>query len=114
MIEFDNKLGIHVLAILSADKLDGTGDHENFFNRDETQIDVLIDDEIKNCKKSGLRIREYEFHNNWPGDIDETILFSKLTESGLNFYTEDSLDDIEHKDDDTTVTYHTTIKAEYG
>ena len=96
--------------------MDGTGDHENFFNRDETQIDVLIDGEIRKCKKAGLRIREVDEHKNWPDAIDDhiTILFSKLTESGLNFYTEDKLDDIEHEDNDTMVTYHSAIKAEYG
>ena len=115
LIKFDNKLSIHVLAYLSADDLDGTGDHENFFNRDEKQIDVLIDDEIKNCTKAGLRMREVSEHDFWPAALDShiTILFSKLTEQGLQFYTDGTLDDIEHKDNDM-VTYHKTVKAEYG
>ena len=96
--------------------MDGTGDHENFFNRDETQIDVLIDEEIRKCKKAGLRIREVSEHKNWPDAIDDhiTILFSKLTKSGLKFYTEGSLENLKHEDNDAMVTYHSTIKAEYG
>ena len=60
-------------------------------------------------------MREVSEHNFWPAAIDDhiTILFSKLTESGLQFYTEGTLDDIEHKDNEM-VTYHKTIKAEYG
>ena len=96
--------------------MDGTGDHENFFNRNETHINALIDGKLKKCKKSALRIRNVNEHINWPNAIYNqiTILFSKLTKSGLNFYTEDSLDDIEHEKNDTMVTYHSAIKAEYG
>lgn len=95
--------------------MDGTGDHENFFNRDQTQIDVLIGSEIKRCTKMGQRIREVSEHNSWPNPIDDdiTVLYSKLTDAGLNSYTDGSLDDIKHEND-TMVTYFNAVKPEYG
>ena len=95
--------------------MDGTGDHENFFNRDQTQIDVLIGSEIKRCTKMAQRIREVSEHNFWPNPIDDdiTVLYSKLTDAGLNSYTDGSLDEIKHEND-TMVTYFNAVKPEYG
>lgn len=97
--------------------MDGTGDHENYFDRDEKQLDVLINEKTYSCTKKAVKIRTVNTHLNWPSPCCKgktTILFSKLTESGLEFFSEESLDTIEFDENDARVTYHSTVKAEYG
>ena len=95
--------------------MDGTGDHENYFDINEKQLDVLISEKTFTCTKKAIKIRTVDTHLNWPSPCCKgktTILFSKLRESGLDFFS--SLDTVEYDANDTRVTYHSSVKAEYG
>ena len=57
-------------------------------------------------------MREAFGHVMWPAKTVYTLLFSKLTESGLTFYREKQLNETEHNND--KFHYYKDIKAEYG
>ena len=96
--------------------MDGTGDHENYFDKNEKQLDVLISEKTYSCTKKAVKIRTVDTHKNWPNCCTNktTILFSKLTKSGLEFFLKGSLDAIENDENDKKVKYHSSVKAEYG
>lgn len=72
------------------------------------------DNEEYFCTKKGVRIRTVETHTAWPYIRRKVLLFSKLTKSGLDFYTKNSLDEINATNITNIVTFFSHVDAEYG
>ena len=98
----------------SIDTTSGTGDHENFFNGNETELNVIFDNGTYSCTKAGVRIRRINHTALWPNiNENKTLLFSKLTDNGRQFYTESTLDDLT-SDTNENITWYSTVEPEYG
>ena len=72
------------------------------------------DNEEYICTKKAIRIRTVETHTAWPHIRNKIILFSKLTENGLAFYNQKSLDTISRTKITKNVMFFNHVDAEYG
>ena len=99
------------LADSSIDTTSGTGDHENYFNENEKELNVLFDKGTYTCTKAAVRIRRINHTALWPNiSKDKTLLFSKLTDQGRKYYNDPKLNDVTAEN----VDYHSTVEPEYG
>ena len=98
----------------SIDTISGTGDHENFFNGNETELNVIFEKGTYSCTKAGVRIRRINHTALWPNiNKNKTLLFSKLTDNGRKFYADSTSDDLT-SDTNEKVTWYSTVEPEYG
>ena len=96
------------------DSIDGTGDHENYFEKSRRTDVEGKHHTYKNCEKIAISVRTVNGHNRWPATTDFIILFSNLTEDGHEkYYNNPNLNTEEYADVDPK-TYHKNINPEYG
>ena len=99
------------LADSSIDTTSGTGDHENYFNENEKELNVLFDKGTYTCTKAAVRIRRINHTALWPNiNKDKTLLFSKLTDQGRQYYKDPELNELTT----ANVDYDSTVAPEYG